>query len=85
MPGATSPWRVNDVVAYDLMREAAASACAMLLAIGQTGTSEAGAARSELALLRREVLSMDAYDRAAVKALAARIDLRITELKGRTS
>ena len=25
MPEATSPWRVNDVVAHDLMREAAAT------------------------------------------------------------
>ncbi|MDF2578767.1 MAG: hypothetical protein K0S49_346, partial [Microbacterium sp.] len=32
MPGATSPWRVNDVVAYDLMREAAARAMALLSA-----------------------------------------------------
>lgn len=83
MPGATSPWRVNDVVAYDLMRAAAARAFAMLVAAAQSGTSEADAARDELALLRLEVLSVDAYDRAAVNALAVRIDRRIRELEGR--
>lgn len=84
MPGGTSPWRVNDVVRYDLMREAAARAMALLSAAaqsGESGDSDADA-RRELARLRREVLAVDAYDRAAVAAVAARIDQRTRELEG---
>ena len=84
MPGATSPWRVNDVVAYDLMREAAARAMALLSAAAQSGDPGADA-RRELARLRREVLAVDAYDRAAVAAVSARIDQRIRELEGHLS
>ena len=84
MPGAASPWRVNDVVAYDLMREAAARAMALLSAAAQSGDSDADA-RDELARLRREVLAVDAYDRAVVAAVAARIDQRIRELEGHLS
>lgn len=84
MPGASSPWRVNDVVAYDLMREAAARAMALLCAAAQSGDSGAEA-RRELARLRREVLAVDAYDRAAVAAVSARIDQRIRELEGQSS
>jgi hypothetical protein len=83
MPGATSPWRVNDVVAYDLMREAAARAMALLSAAAQS--AEYGDARRELARLRREVLAVDAYDRAAVAGVSARIDQRIRELEGHLS
>jgi formate-dependent phosphoribosylglycinamide formyltransferase (GAR transformylase) len=84
MPGATSPWRVNDVVAYDLMREAAARAMALLSAAARSGESGAEA-RRELARLRREVLAVDAYDRAAVAAVAVRVDQRIRELEGQSS
>lgn len=84
MPGATSPWRVNDVVAYDLMREAAARAMALLSVAAQSGDSGHDA-RRELAQLRREVLAIDSYDRAAVATLAARIDQRIRELEGHPS
>ncbi|MEV5070147.1 hypothetical protein MRBLMI12_001744 [Microbacterium sp. LMI12-1-1.1] len=84
MPGPTSPWRVNDVVAYDLMRDAAARAMALLSAAARTEDSGADA-RDELVLLRRDVLAVDAYDRAAVAALAARIDRRIRELESQPS
>jgi hypothetical protein len=84
MPGATSPWRVNDVVAYDLMRAAAGRAMALLSAVAQSGDSAADA-RRELARLRLEVLAVDAYDRAAVAAIAARIEQRIRELEGHLS
>jgi hypothetical protein len=75
---------VNDVVAYDLMREAAARAMALLYAAAQSGDSGADA-RRELARLRREVLAVDAYDRGAVAAVAARIDQRNRELEGHFS
>lgn len=84
MPEATSPWRVNDVVAYDLMRDAAARAFALLSAAAQTSESDANE-RHELTELRSDVLAVDAYDRAAVAALAARIDRRIRELESQPS
>lgn len=84
MPGATSPWRVNDVVAYDLMREAAARATALLTVAAQPENSNADA-QNERARLRREVLAVHAYDRAAVATLAERIDHRIRELEDQSS
>lgn len=71
MPGTTSPWRVNDVVAYDRMRETATTVFALLHAASQ---------REELLRLRREVLTLDAYDRAAVAALSARLQTRLRDL-----
>lgn len=73
MPGATSPWRVNDVVAYDGMRDAAVTAFAVLRAIALTNTPEADRARDELVELSRAVKTVDAFDRVAVAAVAARV------------
>ncbi|MBW9121887.1 hypothetical protein JNB63_17455 [Microbacterium trichothecenolyticum] len=84
MPGATSPWRVNDVVAYDRMREAAVTAFAELHAATQTDGPGTDAARQELVELRRDVLAVDAYDRTAVADLARRIDEVLQRLEGRT-
>ena len=84
MPGATSPWRVNDVVAYDRMREAAVTAFAELHAATQTDAPDADAARQELVELRRDVVTVDAYDRTAVADLARRIDEVLQRLEGRT-
>ncbi|KJL45768.1 hypothetical protein [Microbacterium trichothecenolyticum] len=80
MPAATSPWRVNDVVTYDRMREAAIHLTALLAAVARADDPAAGAARDELTALHREVHAVDAFDRAAVAALAERIDGRIREL-----
>ncbi|MDR7113755.1 uncharacterized protein YbaA (DUF1428 family) [Microbacterium trichothecenolyticum] len=84
MPGATSPWRVNDVVAYDRMREAAVTVFAELHAVTRRDAFGADAARQELVELRRAVLTVDAYDRAAVADLARRIDAVLQRLEGRT-
>ena len=82
MPGATSPWRVNDVVTYDRMRHNATTLTALLIGIARTGGDEAEQARIELARWRREVETMDGFDRAAVTAVAERIALRIREVEG---
>jgi hypothetical protein len=71
MPGTTSPWRVNDVVAYDRMRETAITIFALLHAASHS---------EELARMRRDVLTVDVYDRSAVAALQARLDDRLREL-----
>lgn len=84
MPRATSPWRVNDVVAYDRMRDSATAAFALMQAAARPEHGDAEAARAELALLHQEVLDVDAYDRDAVAALAARLELRIRELEARS-
>ncbi|KJL45005.1 hypothetical protein [Microbacterium trichothecenolyticum] len=81
MPGATSPWRVNDVVRYDRMRHNATTLTALLVAVARAGDYEAEPARVELAGWRREVGAVDGFDRAAVAALTERIDLRIRELE----
>lgn len=74
MPQATSPWRVNDVVAFDRMRELAATVYALLQASARAGEPLADAAREELSQWRREVLVVDAYDRAAVGWMASRLE-----------
>jgi hypothetical protein len=78
----SSPWRVNDVVAYERMRDASTTLTALLLA--RTPQQEPGTALADVMALRCEVLEVDGYDRAAVTELAARIDRRIAELAGDT-
>ena len=73
MPGMTSPWRVNDVVAYDRMRETATTVYALLHAASQL---------EEVRRLRWQVLTVDAYDRAAVGALQARLERRLRLVGG---
>lgn len=81
----TSAWRVNDVVAYEAMREAATRLAALLLASTRHGVETSERSGAELAQLRHDVLMVDGYDRAAVAALARRIDARIGELAGVSS
>lgn len=81
MPGATSPWRVNDVVTYDRMRDAATALSALLLAIANANGPDADQARVEQAEWRSEVAAVDGYNRSAVVDLAERIDRRIRELE----
>ena len=60
MPRGISRWRVNDVVAYDRLREAAVNAFALLGNVIQSDSQRADEARAELADLREDVLSVDA-------------------------
>lgn len=79
-----SAWRVNDVVAYDVMRGSANSLTAILLRTSLHNPSTAPAVDAEIRNLRRDVLIVDAYDREAVSALTERIRGRIHELAGST-
>lgn len=79
MAGITA-WRVNDVVAYDRMRESASALTSLLLQSSSAATADCSGARTELAQLRHVLLSLDGYDRVAVADMAARIDNRIAEL-----
>lgn len=72
----TSPWRANDVVEYDAMRESATRLASMLLSTESPQFNGA----VEIQSLRRDVLCVDGHDRAAVLELATRIRRRIAEL-----
>ncbi len=71
-----SAWRVNDVVAYEAMRESATMLSALLL----RRSADASSADIEVRELRDAVVGVDGYDRTAVSALAAHIRGRIAEL-----
>jgi hypothetical protein len=70
-------WLVNDVVAYDAMRELSGSVQAHLLDRERHGDR---AARAELLEIRRATLAVDGFDRAAVDAFSAQLRRRNTEL-----
>lgn len=72
-----SMWRVNDIVAYDVMRELSGSVQARLLERVRSGDDSA---RAEVLEVRRATLSVDGYDRAAVEAYTQQLQLRDTEL-----
>ncbi len=76
-----SGWRANDVVVYDAMRESATALTALLVGAPRRDTMSAQQADEEIRRLRHEVLAVDAYDRAAVSALAVRISQRASELE----
>lgn len=77
MAGEQSMWRVNDIVAYDVMRELSASVQARLIERVRDGDQSA---RTELLEVRRITLAVDGYDRPAVEAFTQQIQARDTEL-----
>lgn len=77
-----SAWRVNDVVAYDLMGESALALTALLARAAISDSRMSDPVRLELAQLQHDILTVDGYDRVAVSALAERIAARIRELSG---
>ncbi|MEV4775978.1 hypothetical protein LTA6_001878 [Microbacterium sp. LTA6] len=82
---AISAWRTSDAVTFDVMRESATTLIALLLRSGAQDPRTADHARAEIAAWRTDILTVDAYDRAAVAALATRIETRSRELDGETS
>ena len=76
-----SPWRVNDAVASDSLRDIVASLTALLLALGRSSGS-VDEALEELRGIRREVFLVDGFDRRATDRLAIRLNERIRELQG---
>jgi hypothetical protein len=77
MVSKQSTWHVNDVVAYDLMRELSSSVQARLLDLVREGDSSAAQALIEV---RRTTLAVDGYDRGAVDAYAQTLQQRDAEL-----
>jgi len=76
----TSAWRASDVVEHDLLRDAAAALTAALLGAARADDSTASSLRDEAGAVRREVASVDGYDRAAVTATRQRLAARLAEL-----
>lgn len=76
-----SAWRVNDAVAMDAMREDSATLVALLLSIARSGGPNAATAREELSEIRRDVLSVDGFDRRTVDALSVQFRERIRVLR----
>ena len=77
MAAEQAMWHVNDVVAYDAMRELSASVQAHLLDREREGD---GTARAELLEIRRLTLAVDGYDRTAVDEFSQRLQRRDVEL-----
>lgn len=82
MAAQQSMWHVNDVVAYDVMRELSSSVQARLLDRVQGGDYSA---RTELLEVRYNTLHLDGYDRVSVDAYTQQLQLRDTELAGADS
>lgn len=76
-PTGHTTWLVNDVVAYDAMRELSGSVQSRLLDRERRGDR---GARAELLEIRRATLAVDGFDRAAVDAFSAQLQRRDTEL-----
>ena len=76
-----SPWRVNDAVAYDLMRATASELARALLSRALDGGPDSDAVRRELIEVRRAA-RVDGFDRRAVDAMTARFRLRVAEASG---
>ena len=72
-----SVWHVNDVVAYDLMRELSVRVQARLVERVRQGDESA---RTELLDVRRITNAVDGYDRAAVDLCTEQLRLRDAEL-----
>ncbi|WP_341976050.1 hypothetical protein [Microbacterium sp. LWO13-1.2] len=73
------------MVTYDVMRESATTLIALLLRAAGLDPRAADRITPEIADWRDDVLTVDAYDRAAVTALVERINTRSHELTGETS
>jgi hypothetical protein len=77
MAAQQSMWHVNDVVAYDVMRELSSSVQARLLDRARGGDA---AARAELLEVRHATLDLDGYDRASVDSYTQQLQRRDAEL-----
>lgn len=82
MAAQQSMWRVNDIVAYDVMRELSSSVQARLLDRIRAGDDSA---RAELFEVRQGTLHLDGYDRASVDAYVQQLQQRDDELAGADS
>lgn len=76
-----SAWRANDSVRFDAAREVANAAIATLFDLADTGAIDLPTAIAEATVIRRDLLSVDGFDRESVDGLIRRLDRRVTELR----
>ena len=77
MAAPQSMWHVNDVVAYDVMRELSISVQARLVERLRGGDD---AARTELLGVRHDTLQLDGYDRVRVDSYTQQLQQRDDDL-----
>lgn len=82
MADERSAWRANDIVTYDLFREAANTAIAAVLRRADDGAILHERAIAEASAIRRELIQVDAYDRSALDALLERFQTRAADHSG---
>lgn len=85
MADERSAWRVNDIVTYEAVREAASAAIAAVLRLAADGALLHQRAVAEASAIRRELLDVDAYDRSALDAALERFRDRAAEYSGSPS
>lgn len=77
-----SAWRANDSVSFDLARDAVNTAVAMLYRLVDEGAMTLDTANTEVAAMRRELLTTDAFNREAIENLTRRVSIRLSSLDG---
>lgn len=75
-----SAWRVSDVVAFDLMRQAANAIVALLTAQNRERNDEASG-HEEIVEVERRLRDIDGTDRAQVDVQLAEFARRLDELR----
>ena len=81
MTPVPSAWRANDAMRFEVAREAANTATALLFKLADTGAIDLPSAVAEAAGIRRDLLSVDGFDRDKVDSLIRRLNERIAELE----
>lgn len=77
-----SPWRVNDTVAFDALQENVTMLSHLLTVAARSTEAEAAEGhRQERRHWRARLIGVDGRDRAAVDALTAEVETRISELQ----
>lgn len=77
-----SAWRANDSVNFDLARDAVNTAVAMLYRLVDEGALSLDTANSEVAVMRRALLTIDGFDRDAIDSFSRRVSTRLESLEG---
>jgi len=79
---SSGPWRPDDIVAFEEMRDLAVAAQTLLIARARRGGTDSEIARSEATTLHRETIEVDGFDRKAIDAQTRRLALRLLALRG---
>lgn len=78
MTPGTSPWRVSDAVAYEILRDVASRTTALLVASDSGFESERSA---EAAEIQRALRVLNGFDRVAVDLLSEQLRERVAQIE----